>query len=120
MSEKHYFADTSFLIDLYNADEKAVAIHDEATSVVTSVICLYELSKLTEFDPERLTTNTVKELDSDDVKQAPRFYRELTEEGEKINETNYLIAGQAANTDRTLVTRDKDFTKLEPLHVKTY
>ena len=120
MSENHYFADTSFLIDLYNANKEAVTIHDEATSVVTSVVCLYELSKLTKFDPASLTNNTVKELDRDDVEQAAQFYRELTGKGEKINETDYLIAGQAANTKRTLITRDQDFTKLDGLPVKTY
>ncbi len=120
MSENHYFADTSFLIDLYDADEKAVAIHDEATSVVTSVVCLYELSKLTEFDPASLTNNTVKELDRDDVEQAAQFYRELTGKGDKINETDYLIAGQAANAERTVITRDNDFVKIQGLRVKTY
>lgn len=113
MTEKHYFADTSFLIDLFKGEERAVEIMEEADSIATGSIVLYELSKISSFDRDKLENGSIEELDSDDAIRASELYRRLSEKGEKIGEIDYLIAAQADNSDRKLVTRDRDFQKLE-------
>ena len=113
MTEKHYFADTSFLIDLFNGEERAVEIMRDADSISTGTLVIYELSKISSFDRDKLENGRIKELDSDDAIRASELYRCLSEKGEKIGEIDYLIAAQSDNSDRKLVTRDKDFQKLE-------
>jgi len=113
MTEKHYFADTSFLIDLFNGEERAVEIMRDADSISTGTLVIYELSKISSFDRDKLENGRINELDSDDAIRASELYRRLSEKGEKIGEIDYLIAAQSDNSDRKLVTRDKDFQKLE-------
>ena len=113
MREKTLYADTSFLIDLFNGRKEAVHILDEAESIVTGSVCVYELSKIAEFDRSKLKGNTILDLGKGDVRQAAGFYRDLSERGEKIGEVDYLIAGQVSNRDLVLVTRDRDFRKLD-------
>ena len=110
--EKHYFADTSFLIDLFRGEEKAVEIMEDADSIVTGAVCLYELSKIAEFDREKFSNNKVIEFTEKDAEKASEFYRKLSRKGEKIGEIDYLIAAQAENSGRKLITRDKGFTKM--------
>jgi len=86
MREKKLYADTSFLIDLFNGREEAVHIFDEAESIVTGSICVYELSKIAEFDRSKLKGNTILDLGNGDVRQAAGFYRDLFEGGERSGE----------------------------------
>jgi predicted nucleic acid-binding protein len=113
MTEKHYFADTSFLIDLFKGEGKAVEIMEDADSIATGSTVLYELSKISEFDKEAFTQNQIIQFNTEDAEKAADMYRKLSGNGEKIGEIDYLIAAQAANSNRKLITRDKDFQKLE-------
>jgi predicted nucleic acid-binding protein len=119
MEGKHYFADTSFLIDLFKGEQKAVEIMKDAETIITGTICLYELSKIAKFDREKFSANTVVEFTERDADKAAEFYRKLSEQVEKIGEADYLIAGQAHNSGRKLVTRDQDFQKLD-IETRTY
>lgn len=119
MSEKHFFADTSFLIDLFKGEEKAIEIVEEADTIATGTVCLYELSKIAEFDREKLSANRIKKLTDQDAEKAASMHRDLARKGEKISEIDYLIAAQAENSGRKLVTRDQDYTKLDTAN-KTY
>jgi len=101
------------LIDLFKGKERAVEIMEDADSISTGSIVLYELSKISSFDRDKLENGRINELDSDDAIRASELYRRLSEKGEKIGEIDYLIAAQADNSDRKLVTRDKDFQKLD-------
>lgn len=119
MTEKHYFADTSFLIDLFKGEGKAVKIMEEADSIATGSTVLYELSKITEFGRGTFENNQVFQFNSDDAQKAAEMYRKLSGKGEKIGEMDYLIAAQASNSNRKLVTRDQDFQKIE-IEVRKY
>lgn len=113
MTEKHYFADTSFLIDLFNEEETAVKILKEADSLVTGSTVLYELSKIANFDKKQFLENKIFNLTTEDAEKGAQMYRELSKRGEKIGEIDYLIAAQAENSGRKLITRDQDFQKLK-------
>ena len=113
MTEKHYFADTSFLIDLFKGEEEAIQIMEEADSIATGSIVLYELAKISNFDKENIKQNKVFDLSCEDSEIAAEMHRKLSNKGEKIGEIDYLIAAQAKNTGRKLVTRDQDFQKLK-------
>ncbi len=119
MKEKKYFADTSFLIDLFRGEKKAKNIR-KGNRIVTGIITLYELSKISDFNRSKLERNTVMPLKPSDVKKAAELYRRLDARDEKVGELDYLIAGQAMNRDLILVTRDQHFKRFEKLETRFY
>jgi hypothetical protein len=63
-----------------------VQVFDEAESIVTGSVCVYELSKIAEFDRSKLKGNTILDLGNGDVRQAAGFYRDLSVRGERSGE----------------------------------
>ncbi len=61
-------------------------VFDEAESIVTGSVCVYELSKIAEFDRSKLKGNTILDLGNGDVRQAAGFYRDLSVRGERSGE----------------------------------
>ena len=121
VSEGEYLLDTSFLIDLLNESSDAVELHETIRgSESTSTVCVYELSKFEGFSPEYLDGKSVLPLTFGDVTSSASIYRELEKDGEKIGETDTLIGGVARNRGMCLVTRDRDFEKIERLKTKHY
>ncbi|QGA80264.1 PIN domain nuclease [Candidatus Nanohalobium constans] len=86
---------------------------EKASSITTGSTVLYELSKISDFNRKELEQNKIFDLTSEDGEVAAEMYRKLSRKGEKIGEIDYLIAAQAKNAGRKLVTRDTDFQKLE-------
>lgn len=117
---KNYFADSSFLVDLSKNRDKAVEIAENARSISSSTLCIYELSKLAKFDPKNVKDNKLSKLELRDVELSGKLYRGLRDRGEMINQMDILIAAQAINRDRTLLTADKDFRKIEELETRYY
>lgn len=118
--KKSYFADSSFLIDLARDKEEAANIQ-ENYNLKTSILCVYELAKLSELTVTQIISNNdVKYLDEKDIENSVKFYRSLKREGEMINQTDLLIAGQAKSEDLTLLTADDDFTKIKGLKTESY
>lgn len=119
---KNYFLDTSFLIDLINEEEEALDKHrDIKGQEVTGTPCIYELSKFTQFDlSELFGQKKILEMNSSDAETAGNIYYNLSSEGIKIGEMDLIIAGMVKNRNAVLVTRDKDFKKVEGLELEMY
>ena len=118
--EKIYFADSSYLIDLTREREEALRL--QATNkIITSLICVYELGKLSDLTAEEIIAdNQVEALNLEDIQHSIDIYRTLKKKGEMVNQLDVLIAAQAINRNLTLLTADKDFQKIEGLKTKYY
>jgi predicted nucleic acid-binding protein len=100
--------------------EEALTIQ-QTRKISTSLICIYELAKLSELTvQEIIADNRVEKLKPEDVQQATNVYRELREKGEMANQLDILIAAQAINRDLPLLTADTDFRKIEGLKTEYY
>lgn len=122
MSEKSYFLDTSFLVDLIREEEAALSLHGEIRgNETTGTVCIYELAKFARFDYEELFGGKrVLEFSPEDAQEAGEVYREQKERGEPIGELDTQIAGTVRNRDLVLVTRDPHFKGVEGLELRTY
>ena|SRR3989338_4564093 len=61
---------------------------------------------------------TVLSYDLKSAKEGARIEKHLTQTGRKINKMDTLIAGICKANNATLVTLDKDFTKIDDLNVE--
>ena len=122
MRKEKYFLDTSFLLDLMKEKKEAVKIHRKIKGdEFTGTPCLYELSKFAQFDVyEFLKNNEVLKFGPKDAKIAGKIYQKLAKKGQLIGEIDIIIAGMVSNRKFTLVTRDKDFEKIEKIKIKNY
>jgi len=118
----NYFLDTSFLIDLIDEREDALALHEEiAGEEATGTVCVYELSKFAAFDPDDLLDDkAVVQFSSGDAAAGGAVYRELERADQPIGETDTIIAGTVRNRNLTLVTRDEDFRRVEGVETRYY
>ncbi|XGI84245.1 type II toxin-antitoxin system VapC family toxin [Halorutilales archaeon Cl-col2-1] len=120
-SNDEYLLDTSFLIDLLNGHPDAVELHETIRgSESTSTVCVYELTKFEGFSSDCLDGKSVLRLTLGDVRSSGSIYRSLKEDGEKIGETDTLIGGVARSRGMCLVTRDRDFEKIDSLETEYY
>lgn len=117
-----YFLDTSFLVDLINVHPSAVPVHEDiAGEEVTGTVCAYELSKVTAADLATvLAGKEVVPLTVADAIEAGAVFRELSDGGTPIGETDTLIAGTARRRGLTLVTRDEHFRRVPDLETRYY
>ncbi len=122
MNVKSYFLDTSFLIDLMNEREKALDIHEDIKGTeITGTLCVYELSKFTEFDVKQLFNDKeVLEFTITDAEEAGDIYYELSNQGSLIGEMDMVIGGMVRNRGFSLVTRDDDFKKIKGIDLRFY
>ncbi len=122
MNVKSYFLDTSFLIDLMNEREKALDIHEDIKGTeITGTLCVYELSKFTEFDVKQLFNDKeVLEFTIIDAEEAGDIYYELSNQGSLIGEMDMVIGGMVRNRGFSLVTRDDDFKKIKGIDLRFY
>ena len=119
-NEKSYFADTSFLIDLIRENEEAVEIAENCNNIVTSSICVFELGRKVDFDLGNVTEKAIIDFRPKDAEKAYQLYRKGIEKGENINNIDYLLAAQAINLEKTILTGDKDYKKVEGLDTFYY
>lgn len=119
-SVEDYFADSSFLIDLSKGEKEALKYIENVENITTSILCVYELCKLSHFDPSQLNPRILKEIELRDVEKAGEMYRDLRDQGDMINQSDILIAAQAANRDQVLLTADRDFKKIEEVETRFY
>lgn len=119
---KKYFLDTSFLIDLINEWRAAVRKHNKIKGrEATGSPCIYELSKFTQFDLSGLFSQTeVLSFELEDAEAAGNIYYNLAKSGEKLAEIDTIIAGMVKNRGLVLVTRDRDFERIEGIKVELY
>lgn len=119
---KKYFLDTSFLLDLMEEKQKALEVHRKIKGKeVTGTPCLYELSKFVQFDVSDLVRDKeVLRFNHQDAEAAGRIYRELKKKGGLIGEIDITISGMVDNRQLTLITRDRDFKKVEGLNLRLY
>jgi len=118
--ERTYFADSSYLIDLTREKSEALDIQED-NSIITGLIGVYELGKLSDLTVEQIRAgNQVETVNSKDIQKAVNIYGELKAKGEMINQLNILIAAQSINRDMTLLTTDEDFEKIEGLKTRYY
>ncbi|MFB6145286.1 MAG: type II toxin-antitoxin system VapC family toxin [Candidatus Nanohaloarchaea archaeon] len=118
--EKSYFADSSFLIDLVQENKNAVKIAKNSELIVTSILCVYELSKLIDFDKKKLEQNKIVKPTIEEVQKAGEIYRDLKQRGEMVNQIDILISSQSINRNLELLTADKDFKKIKGLETLYY
>jgi len=112
----NHLLDTSFLIDLMNAEERVSKTHEDTKGEqATSTVCVYELSKFEGFEASSIDGKRVLRFSSDDADRAGEIYRSLKQKGEPVGETDSMIAGVALSRGLTLVTRDTDFEKIDSL-----
>lgn len=117
---KRYLLDTSFIIDLINEESEALKIHEKIIDEeVTGTPCVYELLKFSgRIQP--LFEKEIVPFDHGDAIEASNIHRNLRECGVLIADIDILIAGIAKNHGFTLVTRDRDFQRIEGINVLHY
>lgn len=115
---KNYYADTSFIIDLFNADEKADHMLENIDNLFTGAPVIYELNKFPKYESD--FTDKILNLSPEDVREAAKTWRNLNVNGKRIGEIDHLIAGQVINREMTLITRDKDFKKIKEVEAEYY
>lgn len=129
------YLDSSALIDFLNSDTDS---HDAARSYVesrlhrsffTPTVVLYELYR---YRARQAGPDGVAELASDldwltpvpfteaAAQEAACIEAELTSAGTQINAMDILIAGVVRESGGTIVTRDRDFERVEELDVESY
>jgi predicted nucleic acid-binding protein len=117
---ENYFADSSFLIDLSKGEEETLNYVDNGENISTSILCVYELCKLSHFDPSQLNPRILKKVELRDVEKAGKIFRDLRYQGDMINQSDILIAAQAVNRDQVLLTADRDFKKIKEVETRFY
>lgn len=116
MTDETYFADSSFLLDLLDGKDSAIAVHNRLDGrIVTGSVCLHELAAHTDIDLDTFETNIVVDYTREDARKAKEITEELEERGQDVNQHVVMIAAQALNHDASLITRDPAFKKIQEL-----
>jgi len=113
--------DTSLIVDAARKRKYALDLIESflgkeriATTVVTQYEVLRRATKQsTGFISELLNRFVILDFGEDAVAESVKVYRSLSEKGKMINELDIIIAGIAAASNETLITKDKDFLNLE-------
>lgn len=101
-------------------NEKAVKLFSEAKSVITSSICIFELGRKFEFNVNQINANTIIDFKPDDAEKAYKLYQKQVSRGNMVNNIDYLIAAQAINIQKPLLTADYHFKKIEEVETRFY
>jgi tRNA(fMet)-specific endonuclease VapC len=113
--------DTSIMIDLSRKQKYAidlVASYQEKEQIATTIITQYEMLRGTPepflpYITNLLNRFIILDFGNDALVEAVKIYRTLKEKGTLINELDIIIAGIAAASDETLITKDTDFLTLK-------
>ncbi len=113
--------DSSLVIDALRKNKKARDLLEstaEKERVAITIISKYEILRGTDEKDLNLISGwldqfIVYDLDDHAIAEVVKAYKKLADKGKLINELDVLIAGIAAASNETLITRDKDFLKFE-------
>lgn len=124
------YLDTSAIIEFLRGNEKIKEILENVLDIFTGVIQIYELF-LGEFYLEEkgyksrreelerfLLGLKILEFEDKDAILASKIMAKLKANGEVINDFDVLIAAQAIRRNLILVTKDRDFERLEGFGLK--
>lgn len=124
--------DTSFLIDVLDADDGARAcmecLDEEATHLAVTPVTAAELwigahqGSVTEYrqSEELLDSLLWLEITRDCSRRAGALQSKLLDDGAELGFNDCLIAATALEHGQELVTADADFERVPDLHVRTY
>lgn len=117
---------SSFLIDLFRGEQAAIEhleAHDGPLYAPTVALGeVYEgvFARGDRIDDLGLTWLTPLPFTETAARETARIAVELDRRGERINYEDVQIAGTVRERDGVLVTRDRDFERVEGLHVERY
>lgn len=123
--------DSSFLADYTRGRKSAIRYLEDRTGedLVVPTIALYELfagrlriDNEVELEELERAFDWATELDFTDAHalEAARVRRELTEQGERIQHPDMLLAGIAQSLDAPIVTSDRDFERVDDLRLENH
>jgi predicted nucleic acid-binding protein len=118
--------DTSLLIDATRGKKYVLDLIDsyrETERAATTIVTKYELLRGVSkgnlgYILELLGLFEVLDFEDKAVEESVKAYKSLKEKGKTISELDFLIIGIAVANNETLLTRDKDFLKLENNTIK--
>lgn len=113
--------DTNVIVDFVKGDESIIDLvtsYAKKEGLSTTVITEYEILKynnatIRDLCEKFIDAIKIHEFDRAAAREASGVFRVLRATGKMINENDILIAGLVASKNETLITRDKDFTKVE-------
>jgi predicted nucleic acid-binding protein len=113
--------DTSVMVDASRKRKYAldlIASYLGKEQIATTIITKYEMLRGAPQQDLAFVTNllsrfNILDFGSDAADETVALYKKLRGKGARINELDIIIAGIAAANNETLITKDKDFLKLE-------
>ncbi|MCW4003798.1 MAG: type II toxin-antitoxin system VapC family toxin [Candidatus Bathyarchaeota archaeon] len=113
--------DTSVMVDVSRKKKYAldlIASYQEKERVSTTIITQYEMLRgapesYINYITDLLNRFVILDFGTDALDETVKIYKKLKERGTLINELGIMIAGIAATSNQTLITKDKDFLNLE-------
>ncbi len=113
--------DTSLIMDASRRKKTALDLIDSYLGkerIATTIVTKYEMLRGTKTQDAGFVLELFKkffifDFDEDAMNETVKAYQKLSAKGRMINELDVIIAGIAAANNETLLTKDKDFLKLE-------
>ena len=123
------FLDTSFLVDYLKGREYTLQYLENNSEEVfhASSLTMFELYRGELKSEDKLDVEDLKEqlewvktteIDNKTAEEAARIEKRLSDKGEKVNLADTLIAGEASKKGAAVVTKDKDFQKMNEIKVE--
>lgn len=123
------FLDTSFLVDYLKGRDYTLDYLEKNSEQVfyASSLTMFELYRgelksqgksNVENLRERLEWLKTEEIDDKTAEEAAKIEEKLSDKGEKVNLADTLIAGEAKKKGAKIITKDKDFQKMEEITVE--
>ena len=124
--------DTTFIIDLFRGNEdairRAIQLDDARETVFITSVSVFELwqgldsksaekkKKLEEF----VEMIGMLDLNAESAKVGGLVQSELVSKGEMIDPEDSMIAGIAIKHNHSILTRDRDYSRIKGLKLETY
>ncbi len=124
--------DTTFIIDLFRGNEdairRAIQLDDARETVFITSVSVFELwqgldsksaekkKKLEEF----VEMFGMLDLNAESAKVGGLVQSELVSKGEMIDPEDSMIAGIAIKHNHSILTRDRDYSRIKGLKLETY
>jgi predicted nucleic acid-binding protein len=113
--------DTSVVIDISRKKKYALVLlasYQEKERIATTLITQYEMLRGTpepyiNYITELLNRFVILDFANNSLDETVKMYKKLKKKGKLINEIDIMIAGIAATSNETLITKDNDFLNLE-------
>lgn len=126
--------DTCFIIDLMNSKKEAVEKIKELDKLgktqATTAISIFELwcglsqcnkpKKEKKKIMEVLSSQIVYELDKQSAETGGEIYGQLVKKGNRIDAEDCMIAGIAIVQNKTIVTKDEHYDRIDKLNIEVY